>query len=69
MLLQETMRQVTSPIPSNVLVQNGYQPNSMDNWLARRPVLLPAWNGPEEPSIQQQLRSAFKAQAKIGWVG
>jgi hypothetical protein len=40
--------------------------NSMDSWLARRPVLPPAWNGPEEP-IQQQLRSAFKAQAKIGW--
>jgi hypothetical protein len=27
MLLKETMRQVTSPIPSNVLVQNGYQPH------------------------------------------
>jgi hypothetical protein len=40
--------------------------NSMDSWLARRPVLLPAWNGPEEP-IQQQIRSAFKTQAKIGW--
>ena len=40
--------------------------NSMDNWLARRPVLTPAWNGPEEP-IQKQIRSAFKAQAKIGW--
>jgi hypothetical protein len=26
----------------------------------------PAWNGPEEP-IQRQIRSAFKAQAKIGW--
>jgi hypothetical protein len=25
-----------------------------------------AWNGPVEP-IQQQIRSAFKAQAKIGW--
>jgi hypothetical protein len=41
--------------------------NSMDNWLARRPVLPPEWNGPEEP-IQQQIRSAFKkAQTKIGW--
>jgi hypothetical protein len=40
--------------------------NSMDNWLARRPVLPPAWNGPEEP-IQHQIRSAFKAQATIGW--
>ena len=38
----------------------------MDNWLARRPVLPPAWNGPEEP-MQQQIQSAFKAQAKIGW--
>jgi hypothetical protein len=39
----------------------------MDNWLARRPVVLPpAWNGPEEP-IQRQIRSAFKAQATIGW--
>jgi hypothetical protein len=38
----------------------------MDNWLAQRPVLPPAWNGPEEP-IQKQIRSAFKAQAKIGW--
>jgi hypothetical protein len=26
----------------------------------------PAWNGPEEP-IQRQIRSAFKAQATIGW--
>jgi hypothetical protein len=38
--------------------------NSMDSWLACRPGLPSAWNGPEEP-IQQQLRSAFKAQAKI----
>jgi hypothetical protein len=38
----------------------------MDSWLARRPVIPPAWNGPEEP-IQRQIRSAFKAQAKIGW--
>jgi hypothetical protein len=37
--------------------------NSMDNWLAGRPVLPPAWkNGPEDP-IQQQIRSAFTAQA------
>jgi hypothetical protein len=40
--------------------------NSMDNWLARRPVLPPSWNGPEEP-IKRQIRSAFKAQAMIGW--
>jgi hypothetical protein len=40
--------------------------NSMDSWLALRPVLLPAWNGPLEP-IQQQIRSAFKAQATIVW--
>jgi hypothetical protein len=40
---------------------------SMDNWLARRPVLLPEWNGPKDP-IQPQIRSAFKAQAtRIGW--
>jgi len=39
---------------------------SMDDWLARRPVLPPEWQGPEEP-IQRQIRSAFKAQAMIGW--
>jgi hypothetical protein len=38
----------------------------MDNWLARRPVLPLARNCPEEP-IKQQIRSAFKAQATIGW--
>jgi hypothetical protein len=39
----------------------------MDSWLARRPVIALAWNGPEEP-IQQQIRCAFQqAQAKIGW--
>jgi hypothetical protein len=38
----------------------------MDNWTERRPVLPPAWNGPEAP-IQQQIRSACKAQAAIGW--
>jgi hypothetical protein len=40
--------------------------NSMDSWLARQPVVEPAWNDPEEP-IQKQIRSAFKTQAKIGW--
>jgi hypothetical protein len=40
--------------------------NNMDNWLARRPVLPPALNGPEEP-IQHQIHSVFKAQATIGW--
>jgi hypothetical protein len=42
--------------------------NSMDSWLARRPVIAPAWIGPEEP-IQQQICSAFlRAQAsKIVW--
>jgi hypothetical protein len=39
--------------------------NSMDSWLARRPVIAPAWNFPEEP-IKRQIRSAFRAQAKIG---
>jgi hypothetical protein len=34
--------------------------NSMDSWLAQRPVLPPAWNGHEE-LIQQQICSAFKA--------
>jgi hypothetical protein len=41
--------------------------NSMDSWLARRPVLvMPARNGPKEP-IQKQIRIAFAAQAAIGW--
>jgi hypothetical protein len=27
--------------------------NSMDSWLAQRPVIAPAWNGPdEEPTIK-----------------
>jgi hypothetical protein len=39
----------------------------MDLWLARRPVLPPAWNGPEEP-IQQQIRSAFKAKLRLGGI-
>ena len=38
----------------------------MDSWLGRRPVVAPTWTGPEEP-IQRQLRSAFKAQSRIGW--
>jgi hypothetical protein len=38
----------------------------MDKWLERRPVTEPAWNGPLDP-IQRQIRSAFRAQAKIGW--
>jgi hypothetical protein len=38
----------------------------MDSWLARRPVIEPVWNGPVEP-IQRQIRSAFRAQAMIGW--
>jgi hypothetical protein len=37
--------------------------NSMDSWLARRPVIEPAWNRSEEP-IQRQI---LRAQAKIGW--
>jgi hypothetical protein len=37
----------------------------MDSWLARRLVIAPAWNGPQEP-IKRQIRSAFQAQAKIG---
>ena len=40
--------------------------DSMDSWLARRPVTLPVWNGPNEP-IHGALRRAFRAQAKIGW--
>jgi hypothetical protein len=30
-------------------------------------VIEPARNGPEEQPIQRQIRSAFKAQAKIWW--
>jgi hypothetical protein len=38
--------------------------NSMDSWLARRPVITPVpWNGPEEP-IKRQIRSGFRAQAR-----
>jgi hypothetical protein len=40
--------------------------NSMDSWLARHPVLLPAWHGPHEP-IHGKLRQTFWAQAKIRW--
>jgi hypothetical protein len=40
--------------------------NSMDSWLARRPVVIPARNGPEEP-IQKQILQAFTAQSAIGW--
>jgi hypothetical protein len=40
--------------------------NSMDSWLARRPIVMPARNGPEEP-IQKQICIAFAAQAAIGW--
>jgi hypothetical protein len=55
------MRSMHTP---NILTALIY--NSMDSWLARRPVIAPAWNGPEE-HIKQQIRSAFRAQAKIGW--
>jgi hypothetical protein len=57
---QKLTRMHTPDILSNTICK------SMDSWLARRPVLPPEWNGPEEP-IQRQIRSAFKAQAKIGW--
>jgi hypothetical protein len=42
--------------------------NSIDKRLECWPVIEPAWNGPlvVEP-IQWQTRSAFRAQAKIGW--
>jgi hypothetical protein len=39
MLLQETMRKITSLIPPNVLVQNGYQPHQ-----SNRPQAV--WHGP-----------------------
>ena len=39
---------------------------SMDKWIARRPVLPPAWNGPEN-KIQAEIRLAFNAQSRIGW--
>jgi hypothetical protein len=39
--------------------------DSMDSWMSRRPVTLPAWNG-NEP-IQREMRRAFTAQSKIGW--
>jgi hypothetical protein len=38
--------------------------NSIDSWLARRPVVMPARTGPAEP-IQKQIRIAFEAQAAI----
>jgi len=38
----------------------------MDKWIARRPVLPPAWNGPED-EIQAEIRLAFTAQSRIGW--
>jgi hypothetical protein len=34
--------------PADILNHHIYK-NSMDSWLARRPVIAPAWNGPEEP--------------------
>jgi len=39
---------------------------SMDKWIARRPVLPPAWNGPED-EIKAEIRLAFNAQSRIGW--
>jgi hypothetical protein len=57
---QNLTRMHTPDIPTHLLC------NSMDSWLARRPVVMPARNGPEEP-IQQQIRRAFTAQAAIGW--
>jgi hypothetical protein len=41
----------------------------MDIWLARRPAIPPAWNGPEEPIQQQICSSAFKALSTTigGW--
>jgi hypothetical protein len=44
--------------------------NSMDSWLAQRPmVVIPARNGPEEP-IQKQIRQAFMTEwtlSRIVW--
>jgi hypothetical protein len=40
--------------------------DSMDSWLARRPVTLPVWTGRNEP-IHGALRRAFCAQEKIRW--
>jgi hypothetical protein len=39
--------------------------DSMDSWLAHRPVTFPAWHGTEP--IQRELCHAFTAQSKIGW--
>jgi hypothetical protein len=39
--------------------------DSMDSWLARRPVTLTVWTGPNEP-IHGALCRAFRTQAKIG---
>jgi hypothetical protein len=47
-------------------VMNKLLCDSVDSWLARRPVTLPIWNGPNEP-IHGALRRAFRAQEKIGW--
>lgn len=40
--------------------------DSMDSWLARRPVLPPTWPR-QSDTIQRQLRLAFEAQSRIGW--
>jgi hypothetical protein len=47
-------------------VMNNLICDSMDSWLARQPVTLPVWTGPNEP-IHGALHHAFRAQAKIGW--
>ena len=57
---QKLTKMHTPDVLSNTLCK------SMDNWIARRPVLPPAWNGPDDP-IQAQIRIAFTAQARIGW--
>jgi hypothetical protein len=41
--------------------------DSMDSWLARRPVTLPVWTGPNE-RIHGALRRAFRVQEK-NWMG
>ena len=60
-IFQQKLSRLYTPDIMNKLICD-----SMDSWLARRPVLPPVWDGPYEP-IKGQLRRAFYAQSRIGW--
>jgi hypothetical protein len=59
-IFQQQLTRLHTPDILNKLICD-----SMDSWMARRPVTLPAWNV-REP-IQREMRRAFTAQSKIGW--